>query len=1149
MARQAGGGSGEAATDGGLMGRIVDLFLRGGLAPLLMLLSLAAGAAALMLTPREEEPQIVVPMADVQVSAPGIPAAEVERQIATPLEKLLYQIDGVEHVYSVSEAGAAVVTVRFHVGEDREDSLLKIYSKIFSNTDRIPPSVAAWVVKPVEIDDVPITIVTLWSARPEAVDDHGLRRIAEELEIELQALPDTNRTGIVGGRPRAVRVELSPDALAARRTSALDVVRALQLSNRRLPAGGFDRRDGHFTVEAGDFLGDADALRHMVVNVVDGRPVTLQDVARVTDGPAERSGYTWIGFGPAEVGAAPGGRLYPAVHVAVAKRKGANAVDVSDRIKARVAELAPALLPAGVQARITRDYGETADAKVDELLESMLLALVVVIGLIAYSLGWREGLVVAAAVPITFALTLLVNYWAGYTINRVTLFALILSLGLVVDDPIVDVENIHRHLRAGGRNALDAVRDAVNEVRPPILLATLAVILSFLPMTLITGMMGPYMEPMALNVPVAMLMSMLVAFTVTPWLAWRMLRGTAAAHAAAAAGPPVEQGRMYRIYAGAMRPLLARRRNAWALLAVVAALFLAACLLAGLRAVPLKMLPFDNKAELQVVVNPPEGTTLERTDALLRELAAVLRRAPEVRDVTTFAGLASPMDFNGMVRHSYLRRGPHVGDIRINLVPKQGRQMQSHEIALRLRPALEAVARRAGARIAIVEVPPGPPVLATLTAEITGGTAVPYATLRRAAAALQARMAREPGVADIDSSVEDPAPRLLFVTDQEKAALSGVSVADIAQTVALALDGLDASRLHLPGEVEPLPIRLQLPRGARSGEEVLQALAVRGQPGIAKLHGPGGTTDAPVPVVRLGELGRFQTLQREQAIYHKDLQPVVFVYAEAVGRAPAEIVADIAADRVATLPADAAAAPRAPRPLADRSFLDNGGGIPWALPAGTEVSWFGEGELNITRDVFRDLGIAFGVALVGIYLLLVYQTRSYGMPLILMISIPLTLIGIMPGFWLLSLLGAAPVAGYANPVFFTATAMIGMIALSGLAVRNAILLIEFLHLALAQGTPLTRAILLAGAIRIRAILLTAGTAMLSSLPITLDPVFSGLAWALIFGLFVSTLFTLFVVPVAYDLVYRNRPGHGRPGGVAGSGAGSSAPGRTKEVSA
>jgi multidrug efflux pump subunit AcrB len=1112
------------------MSRIIDLFLRGQLSPILIVAAVAAGVLALALTPREEEPQIVVPMADVHVRADGLSVEEVERKITSRLEKLLAQIDGVEHIYSVSTPGRATVTVRFFVGEDREDSLVKIYNKLYSNTDRIPASVTGWVVKPIEIDDVPIVIATLWSEEPARIDDHGLRRIAEELETELQAVKGTNRVEVFGGRPRVVRVELDPDALAARQTSVLDVSSALAASNVRRSSGGFDRTDRHTIVDSGDFLARVGELEQVVVNVVDGVPVFLSDVARIVDGPDERDGYTWIGFGPGaddERALTRKSLFLPAVHVAVAKQMGTNAVWVAERVVERIEALEPTLLPAGVHVRITRNYGETANDKVNELLEALAVALLIVIALIAYSLGWREGLVVAITVPVTFALTLLVNYWAGYTINRVTLFALILSLGLVVDDPIVDVENVYRHLRMRLEPPLDAVRTAVNEVRPPIVLATLAVIVSFLPMYFITGMMGPYMRPMALNVPIAMLMSMVVAFTITPWLAWRALRGRAEGGAHDEPGERVEQTALYRFYARLLGPFLDRASAARLLFVGVAALFFAAAGLVALRAVPLKMLPFDNKNELQIVVDAPEGFSLERTDTVTRRLAEVLREANEVVDFSLFSGLASPMDFNGMVRHYFLRQGPNVAEIRVNLLPKRHRSMQSHEVALRLRDALRAVADAEGVRIAVVEVPPGPPVLATLTVEVQAEPEVPYATLREAARRVEERLLEEPGVEDVDSTVEHDSERLLFVTDQEKAARSGISVLEVASTLELALEGVDATELHVEREANPLPIRLRLARDARSGEERLLALTVKGRPGIVKVREAGGVRDAPVPAVRLGELGRFERLPAERAVYHKDLRRVAYVYAEPVGRAPAEVAVDVAADLVEPGAVPDAEAVR-PRGLGGRTYLTSGGGIPWSLPAGTSIDWLSEGELEITVDVFRDLGIAFLAALVGIYFLVVYQTRSYAMPLILMISIPLTLIGIMPGFWLLEAAFSADIGRFANPTFFTATAMIGMIALAGIAVRNAILLIEFLHVGLRDGLDVREATVRAGAVRTRPILLTAGTAMLAAVPITLDPIFSGLAWALIFGLFVSTGFTLLVVPVAYYRVYHDRPGHGLP---------------------
>lgn len=1146
-----------AVPDDSWLSRVVSLFLRPELAGLAMAFATLAGLVALLSTPREEEPQIVVPLADVFVEAPGLSAGQVERHVATRVEKLVAEIDGVEHVYSISQPGRAVVTVRFFVGEDREESLLELQTKLHANVDRIPRSVAGWVVKPVEIDDVPIWIATLWSDDP-TVDDYTLRRVAEELEIALKEVAGTNATSVVGGRPRVVSVELDPEALAARKTSPLDVAWALSVSNTRQTTAGFDQADRHVVVEAGGRFASAEALRDAVVNVVDATPVPLRDVARVTDGPDERRDATWIAFGPVDPVGAKSDQAFSAVHLAVAKQRGTNAVSVARALDERLAALAPSHLPKGVHVRILRDYGETANDKVNELLRSLLEAMVIVVALLVLTLGWRESLVVALAVPLTFGLTLAINWAFGFTINRVTLFALILSLGLVVDDPIVDVENIHRHVhraRPGGAIPRGVIRRAVNEVRPPILLATAAVVISFLPMLFITGMMGPYMRPMAINVPVAMAVSMAVAFCVTPFLAWKLLRAPApgpAAAPASAAGmePGVATGTTHagdaeaaaadpvrRIYARMLSPLLDDRRKGTRFLWLLGALFVFSLVLAAVRAVPLKMLPFDDKSELAVVIDLPESATLERTESVARALAAVLQRRPEVEEVAGFVGLASPMDFNGLVRHSFLRRGPNVADLRIGLVPKDARAEGSHELALRLRPELEAVAREAGARIAIVEVPPGPPVLATITAEVYGDPGVPYEALRDGAVRVAARLDREPAVSDVDTTVEDPSERLVFETHRTKAALSGVSTEDIARTVSLALDGLDVGEIHRAGEVNPLPIRLRVARARRSGSEGIASLPLQGRPGIAKEADPnGGLRAAPAPTVRLGELGELAWKARERAIYRKDLRRVAFVYAEPVGRPPAEVVADVAAD----LAADRSAAPVAdraetnaeagaaePRPLGRRTFFTNGGGLPWSLPDGVHVEWLGEGELAITRDVFRDLGAAFGVALLGIYGLLVFQTRSAAMPLVLMISIPLTLIGILPGFWLLGLF-RPDVAGSANPVFFTATAMIGVIALSGIAVRNAILLIEFLHRALAGGASLREALIEAGAVRLRPIALTAGAALLAAVPITFDPIFAGLAWSFIFGLVVSTAFTLLVVPVVYDRVYRDRPGHGLP---------------------
>ena len=1075
--------------------RVVETFLRGNLSVLLILISLIAGAVALMVTPREEEPQIVVPLADVIVQMPGASAAEIEQQLSSRLERLLYQIDGVEYVYSMSRPGTAIVTVRFYVGEDREDSLIKLYNKISMSQDVIPPGVTGWVVKPIEIDDVPIVYVTLWSR---SYDDHVLRRVAEQVEVGLQAVPNTARTEIVGGRRRQIQVEIDTDSLAARQLTPLDVVQVLRGANVNVPAGSFVRGNRESLVESGPYIASAGELETLVIGVFAGSPVYLRDVATVRDAPEETAVYTRIGFGPGAHHDAHGQASadygeYPAVTVAIAKRRGSNAVWVARDIEHKLDELRRQILPTGVEATITRNYGETANHKVNELVQHLSLAVIIVVGLIGFALGWREALIVVTAVPITFALTLLVNYLVGYSINRVTLFALILSLGLVVDDPIVDVENVFRHFRLRKESPLKAVLTAVNEVRPPIIVATMVVIFSFLPMFFITGMMGPYMRPMALNVPVAMLMSMVVAFTITPWLSYHVLKGEYGKDKHALV---VERTLTYRAYQAIITPFLAHRWAAWLLIATMVVLFALSALLPAVGLVPLKMLPFDNKNEFQIVVDMPEGTTVEATDAAVRAIAGHLRTAPEVTNFLTFAGTASPIDFNGMVRHYYLRRGPNVGEIRVNLLQKHARQQQSHEILLRLRNGLTEIAQRHGAVIQLVEVPPGPPVFATLVAEIYGQPHHDYAALAAAAEHVKGLMETEDRVVDIDTSVEADQTKYVFVVDREKASLHGVSAEMIGATVRLAQQGLSPGQdvpmtvasgsgmLHSGRDLNPVPIVLRVPQAERSSLADMERLTVKSASG---------------EMIRLAELGRFEETIAEKMIYHKNLRRVAYVFGDVAGRAPPEAVLGLMG-----------------------KLKQN------PLPPGIEVVWNGEGEWKITLDAFRDLGLAFAGAVLAIYVLLVWQTGSYSLPLVRMISIPLTIIGIMPGFWLLNLLWNQPIGGYPNPVFFTATAMIGMVALAGIADRNAILLIDFIQTVLERGGTLRQALVESGAVRFRPIVLTAGAAMLGAWPITLDPVFSGLAWALIFGLVVSTAFTLILVPVVYWLLYENQPGHGLP---------------------
>jgi multidrug efflux pump subunit AcrB len=1079
--------------------RIVDVLLRGDIAILFCVVSLIIGIAALIVTPREEEPQIVVPMADVLVEAPGLSAAEVERKITDPLEKLLYQIDGVEYVYSMTQFGRCQVTVRFYVGEDREDSLLKLHNMLQSHTELVPPEVASWIVKPIEIDDVPIVIASLWSKAPDRYSDPELRRLATELQLRLQRIPNTNQVHVIGGRPRRIRVEIDPQRLAARQLSIEELRDSLSLSNIHQLAGDFEQMNDEFIVEAGDFLPDAASLKNLVVAVNDNRPVYLQDVAFINDGPAEVESLSWMGQGGRSEDGNPMA-LMPAVHISVAKRKGANAVAVAHAVDAEIREFAKQWFPDEVNWRITRDYGETANDKVNELVEGLIVAVLTVVGLIGLVIGWRPALVVALAIPVCYGLTLGINLMLGYTINRVTLFALILSLGLLVDDPITDVENIARYFAMKILPPRESVLRAIKEVRPALLLSTLAIIASFLPLSFITGMMGPYMGPMAINVPLTVTLSTVVAFAVTPWMAMVALRKmNLEAHDSE--GFDITKRPLYRLCNRLLRPILQTRTRSVAVIGGVFALLLLSSLLPLLRLVPLKMLPYDNKNEFQITIDMPEGTPLAQTDAVARTIARQLPSLPEVRDFQLYVGTASPMDFNGMVRHYFWRQSPHQADIRVNLVDKENRRRQSHEIVMELRRYLESLDLPDGVNLKLVEVPPGPPVLATLTAEVYGPDSAPYSKLIEVTRQVEKRMAQEPGVVDVDSTIETEREKWVFVTDKPKAALSGISTLEIANTLSAAIQGIRAAELHLPQEIEPVWIEIRLPLEQRSSIEDFLSLYVKGKPD---------------QMVQLSSLGHFERQPVEPTIHHKNLKRVAYVFGEVAGRPPADAIMDMHLDMGQPARDDTAT-----RPLAGRTWLQPGSNIGWDVPQDFEVLWNGEGEWKITLDVFRDLGIAFGVALLGIYVMLMFQTGSRFLPLLIMVAIPLTLIGILPGFWVLNTLTQSTSYGDPDPVFFTATAMIGMIALAGIVVRNSVVLVDFIQISLSEGLDLQESIIRSVAVRTRPILLTAGTTLLGNWVITLDPVFSGLAWAVIFGILTSTLFTIVVVPVAYGLLFRH----------------------------
>jgi len=1076
-----GKGPEEAVPKMGWTAGIVRAFLESHLSLLLLLGSLFLGLVALLATPREEDPQIIVPVVDVRVAMPGAGAGEVERLAATPLESILAEIPGVENVYSMSSPGGCLVTARFYVGEDRERSLTKVFTQLEANRHRVPPGVPGWQVFPVDIDAVPIVTVALYS---KVLDDAALRQVAQEVLQDLRALPEIGESYVVGGRRREVRFVLDPARVAGLELSPLEVMGAVQGANAALPAGEVVAGNVEVPVRTGPFLERAEDLARVVVGLSrqagSVRPVYASEVGEIIDGPEESVTYTRFGFGPGavEAGEVPVGYRseaeYPSVTVALAKRKGANAVRVARAVEHRLEEIQGRIIPDGVEVRVTRDYGETANHKVNELIKHLAIAVVSVIILLGLALGWREAFIVALAVPMTLAVTLFADLIFGYSINRVTLFALILSLGLLVDDPIVDVENIYRHFKLRKHPPLLATLVAVDEIRPPVILATFTVIVAFLPMFFITGMMGPYMAPMAFNVPAAMLLSLIVAFTVTPWAAYHALRRE---YDKPAVPFDIRTTGVYRLYGATLRPLLRDRRKASLLLGAVAVLFVLAVAMVPLGLVPVKILPFDNKNELLLVVDTPEGTTLETTDGLLAHLGAYLRTVPEVRDYQTFAGIAAPIDFNGLVRHYFLRTGGNVGDIRVNLLGKKDRSWQSHAIALRLRPELERIAAAYGAVVKIVETPPGPPVLATLVAEVRGPEDASYGELIEVGGRVREALAGVEHVSEVDWPIEAERERVEIIIDREKAALHGIPVETAAATIRFAMAGGEAGSLRGGTGREPVPIRLRLPKALRADETALLGLRVRGSTG---------------DLVPLRELVRVERVREDRTIFHKGLRRVVYVMAEPIGISPVD------------------------------ALLDALGPVEEALPAGYTAGWRGEGEWKITTEVFRDLGLAFGAALIMIYILLVAQTGSLLVPVVIMLSIPLTMIGVFPGFWLLNLFFSSPVGESPNPIFFTAPGMIGLIALAGIVVRNSIILIDFIQVLVGRGLSLEEAIVEAGATRFRPILLTAGAALFGAWVIVLDPIFSGLAWSFIFGIFASTGFTLVVIPTVYGMLMRRK---------------------------
>ncbi len=1056
----------------GISGSIAKRFLTTEITPLLALVGFLLGAFAVMITPREEEPQINVTFANIILAYPGASATEVEHLVSTPAEQILSEIEGVKHVYSISRPGMSVLTVQYEVGEDRTAAIVRLYNAMYSKGDWLPQNlgVSAPIIKPKGIDDVPIVTLTLWS-QDEEVGAHQLQQVAHAIEAELKRVKGTRDIYTIGGPDQVVHVQLDPSRLAGYQITLSDLRTALQLSNATRPSGALVSDNRELLVQAGDFLSDVNEVSSLVVGVHDGKPVYLSDVATITRGADQPEQYVWFGTGPgAEHKGIDARGEFPAVTVAIAKQPGTNAVDISNQVIARFEALKGTFVPDGVEVTVTRDYGATADDKAKKLISKLIFATLSVVVLVLIFLGRREAFIVGMAVVITLAVTLFASWAWGFTLNRVSLFALIFSIGILVDDAIVVVENIHRHMQMGGKKLVEAIPLAVDEVGGPTILATFTVIAALLPMAFVTGLMGPYMSPIPINASIGMLISLGVAFVVTPWMSNLLLDSS----------HPVDhheqeiESKLFGFFKKHLGPYLraeeggAKRKK---LVLTILFLIVASVGMAGIKLVVLKMLPFDNKSEFQVVVDMPEGTSVEQTARVLGELGTYLSGVPEVTDYQVYAGTAAPINFNGLVRQYYLRSAANVGDIQVNLVDKHSRDRKSHEIALAVREPLQAIGRRLNANVKVVEVPPGPPVQSPLVAEIYG---LDYPGQLRVAKEVRGVFETTPDIIDVDDSVESPAPKLILRVDQQKAALLGVPQQNVVAAISTVLSGEDVSYLHEPTMKYPLPIRLEY--AVKDKAEITSVLALR----VRSMSGS---------LIPLSEIARVEQTVRENAIYHKDMQRVVFVTGDMAGELDSPLYGMF--DIVGTL---------SDKVLDDGRVLGQNFISPPQNPYDYSLKW--DGEWQVTYETFRDMGIAYSVGLILIYLLVVAQFRSYVVPLIIMAPIPLTIIGVMPGHWIMD-------------KQFTATSMIGMIALAGIIVRNSILLVDFINQQVREGVDFEKAVINSGAVRAKPIMLTGVAAMLGAFFILDDPIFSGLAVSLISGILVSTVLTLVVIPVMY----------------------------------
>jgi len=1055
----------------GLSGRLTQATIRSPLTPLFLFASLVMGLIALLAIPREEEPQISVPMVDIRINADGLKAPDAVELVTKPLEEIVKGINGAEHVYSQTEDDRVMVTVRFLVGTSADEAILRVHEKIRANLDRIPVGIPEPLIVGRGINDVAVTVLTL-SPKPEAAErwtDASLYELAEKMRAELTKVDNIGLTYISGGTAPQIRVEPDPEKLSLFGVTLQQLMAKVKDANRSFLAGQVRDAGAVRSVAAGQTLSGVPDIGLLLITARDGRPVYVRDVAKVVVGPSQSEHRVWDDARDAK----GGWYRVPAVSLALAKRAGANAVVVSEDISRRLESLKARLVPADVEVKVTRDYGETANEKANELLFHLGLATISIVILIAVAIGWREALVTLVVIPTTILLTLFAANLMGYTINRVSLFALIFSIGILVDDAIVVVENIARHWgMRDGRPRLQATVEAVAEVGNPTVVATLTVIAALLPMLFVSGLMGPYMAPIPANASAAMLFSFFVAMVIAPWLMLRLAPREGADVASHGAHDEGVLGRLYRRIAS---PIVRDRRSAWRFLLVVGVATLASMLLFVTKSVTVKLLPFDNKSEIAVMVDLPEGASLEDTERTLFAAADIARGLPEISSVQAYAGTPAPFNFNGLVRHYYLRERPELGELQVNLAARGARKRASHDIALDLRQRLKVLAIPEGTSIKVVEVPPGPPVLATLLAEIYGPDA---ATRRAVMNEVKKVFAEVPFIVDIDDSVGAPRPRLRLSIDQDRLEFFGVEQRDVYDTIQMLFGGVSIGYSHRGEDRNPIEIAVRLPKRDLAWTEALASTPV-----------PANTLPGSKTVVELGQVVKASTEAGSPMIFRRDGRFADMVMAELAGRFEAPLYGMLAvADRI-----DAHDWGALPKPVIGLHGQPADESHPTLL-------W--DGEWEITYVTFRDMGAAFGAAIVGIYVLVVAQFGSFRLPLVVLTPIPLTLIGILLGHWLLG----AP---------FTATSMIGFIALAGIIVRNSILLVDFIRHTGGAGASLREVVLEAGAVRFKPILLTALAAMIGAATILLDPIFQGLAISLLFGLASSTLLTVLVIPAIY----------------------------------